>query len=77
MKWESSVHRVQRAFDHFGGHTHEHLYDRPRTICRPDGQGGIVWNPMFQSFARYWGFELRLCRPYRAQTRGKAESGVK
>ena len=27
----------ERAFDHFGGHTREHLYDRPRTICRPDG----------------------------------------
>lgn len=67
----------ERAFDHFGGHTREHLYDRPRTICSPDGQGGVIWNPTFQSFARYWGFEPRLCRPYRAQTKGKVESGVK
>ena len=67
----------ERAFDHFGGHTREHLYDRPRTICSPDGQGGVVWNPTFQSFARYWGFEPRLCRPYRARTKGKVESGVK
>jgi transposase len=67
----------EQAFDHFGGHTREHLYDRPRTICSPDGQGGVVWNPTFQSFARYWGFEARLCRPYRAQTKGKVESGVK
>lgn len=67
----------ERAFDHFGGHTREHLYDRPRTICSPDGQGGVIWNPTFQSFARHWGFEPRLCRPYRAQTKGKVESGVK
>jgi transposase len=67
----------ERAFDHFGGHTREHLYDRPRTICRSDGQGGVVWNPTFQSFARYWGFEPRLCRAYRARTKGKVESGVK
>lgn len=67
----------ERAFDHFGGHTREHLYDRPRTICSPDGQGGVVWNATFQSFARYWGFEPRLCRPYRARTKGKVESGVK
>lgn len=67
----------ERAFDHFGGHTREHLYDRPRTICRPDGEGGVVWNPTFLSFARYWGFEMRLCRPYRARTKGKVESGVK
>ena len=67
----------ERAFDHFGGHTREHLYDRPRTVCRPDGEGGVVWNPTFKSFVRYWGIEARLCRPYRAQTKGKVESGVK
>lgn len=67
----------ERAFDHFGGHTREHLYDRPRTICSPDGAGGVVWNETFRSFARYWGFEPRLCRPYRARTKGKVESGVK
>jgi transposase len=67
----------ERAFDHFGGHTQEHLYDRPRTICSPDGSGGVVWNPTFLSFVRYWGIEPRLCRPYRAQTKGKVESGVK
>jgi transposase len=67
----------ERAFDHFGGHTREHLYDRPRTICSPDGSGGVVWNPTFQSFARYWGFEPRLCRPSRARTKGKVERGVK
>jgi hypothetical protein len=31
----------------------------------------------FESFARYWGFEPRLCQPYRAHTKGKVESGVK
>lgn len=67
----------ERAFDHFGGHTQEHLYDRPRTICYPDGGGRVVWNPTFKAFADYWGFEPRVCRPYRAQTKGKVESGVK
>ncbi len=66
----------ERAFDHFGGHTREHLYDRPRTVCRP-GEGGVTWNPTFLSFAKYWGFDPRLCQPYRAQTKGKVESGVK
>ncbi len=66
----------ERAFTHFGGHTREHLYDRPRTVCRP-GDGGVVWNPTFEAFAKYWGFAPRLCQPYRAQTKGKVESGVK
>lgn len=65
------------AFEHFGGHTQEHLYDRPRTVCAPMEDGRVVWNPTFKAFADYWHFEPRLCRPYRAQTKGKVESGVK
>jgi hypothetical protein len=67
----------ERAFEHFGGHTREHLYDRPRTVCRPTEGRRIIWNPTFKAFAEYWGFEPRLCQPYRAQTKGKVESGVK
>ncbi len=67
----------ERAFAHFGGHTREHLYDRPRTVCYPDDTGRRIWNPTFKAFADYWGFEPRVCRPYRAQTKGKVESGVK
>jgi transposase len=67
----------EQAFEHFGGHTREHLYDRPRTVCRPGAGGRAIWNPTFKAFADYWGFEPRLCRPYRAQTKGKVESGVK
>ncbi|MGH8246882.1 MAG: IS21 family transposase, partial [Gammaproteobacteria bacterium] len=67
----------ERAFEHFGGVTHEHLYDRPRTVCRPGPDRRVEWNPTFLAFAHYWGFEPRLCRAYRAQTKGKVESGVK
>lgn len=67
----------EAAFEHFGGLTREHLYDRPRTVCYQNDQGRTVWNPTFKAFADYWGFEPRVCRPYRAQTKGKVESGVK
>lgn len=67
----------ERAFEHFGGHTRAHLYDRPRTVCQPAREGRVVWNATFKQFADYWGFEPHLCRPYRAQTKGKVESGVK
>src|SRR5262249_22973211 len=39
--------------------------------------GRTVWNSTFISFAQHRGFEPRRCRPYRAQTKGKVESGVK
>ena len=67
----------ERAFEYFGGHTREHLYDRPRTVCRPGDDGRAHWNLTFKAFADFWGFEPRLCQPYRAQTKGKVESGVK
>jgi hypothetical protein len=61
-----------------GGVPREILYDRMRTVWQgTDERGEIVWNPVFLDFARYWGFTPRLCRPYRAQTKGKVESGVK
>jgi transposase len=67
----------ERAFEHFGGLTREHLYDRARTVCHAAEDGKRVWNATFKSFADYWGFEPRVCRAYRAKTKGKVESGVK
>jgi len=68
----------EEAFRQLGGVPEEILYDRMRTIWTDiDERGEIVWNAVFLDFAGYWGFTPRLCRPYRAQTKGKIESGVK
>ena len=44
------------------------------SLGEPGGAGG---NTTFNVFADFWGFEPRLCPAYRAQTKGKVESGVK
>jgi transposase len=68
----------ESAFREWGGVPEEILYDRMKTVwLGSDERGEILWHPMFLDFARYWGFKPRLCRPYRAQTKGKIESGVK
>jgi hypothetical protein len=68
----------EAAFNEWGAVPEEILYDRMRTIWTgTDERGEIIWNAVFLDFARYWGFTPRLCRPYRAQTKGKVESGVK
>jgi len=68
----------EEAFRQLGGVPAEILYDRMKTVwLDTDERGEIVWHPVFLDFARYWGFTPRLCRPYRAQTKGKVESGVK
>jgi len=59
------------AFAHFGGHMRKHLYDRSRTVCYANDTGRRIWNQTFKVFADYWGFEPRVCRPYRAQTKAR------
>ena len=68
----------EAAFREWGAVPQEILYDRMRTVWTgTDERGEIVWNSVLLDFARYWGFTPRLCGPYRAQTKGKVESGVK
>lgn len=68
----------EAAFMEWGAVPQEILYDRMRTVWTgTDERREIVWNSVFLDFARYWGFTPRLCRPYRAQTKGKIESAVK
>jgi len=72
----------ENAFAHFGGRCEFILYDRMRTVVlgsQTDAQGRSrpKFNTTFEAFAHYWGFTPRLCQPYRAQTKGKVESGVK
>ena len=67
----------ERAFAHFGGRCETVLYDNMRTVSAPaEGQPRKL-NATFAAFAAHWSFTPRLCKPYRAQTKGKVESGVK
>ena len=66
------------AFEYFGGVPRRCLYDNAKVVVvERDEEGRHEWNSRMLDFARRVGFELRLCRPYRAQTKGKVESGVK
>jgi len=67
----------EAAFAHFGGRCEFLLYDRMRTVVLGTSEGRPRLNPTFANFASHWGFTPRLCQPYRAQTKGKVESGVK
>jgi transposase len=76
-RMEALLAAHEHAFAHFGGVTREILYDRMRTVLEGEAEGVKRRNVRFKAFAEYWGFEPRMCRPYRAQTKGKVESGVK
>jgi transposase len=76
-RMESLLAAHEAGFAHFGGVPAEILYDRMRTVIQGEEGGAKRWNATFRAFAEHWGFEPRVCRPYRAQTKGKVESGVK
>jgi transposase len=66
------------ALAYFGGIPAEVLYDNLKTAVeqrRPDGT--VVWNTRFRDFADAYGFVPRACQPYRAQTKGKVERGIR
>jgi transposase len=69
----------EHAFDWFEGLPAEILYDNPKTIVLARDAAGthIEWNPRFWDFARYYGLRPRLCRVYRARTKGKVEAAIK
>jgi transposase len=76
---ESLLHAHGAAFAHFGGRTVTILYDNPRTIVlsKEESTGTIVWNTVFKDRMDFYGVEIKLCRFYRAQTKGKVENGVR
>ena len=70
---------LEAAFQYFGGVPRELLFDQMRAVVTRDGRshgGRLVENAEFLRFAAHWGFRMRLCRPYRAQTKGKVERPV-
>lgn len=66
------------AFRHFGGVTRTLLVDNAGAlVIRHDRQRRVVTlTSGFEAFCRDWGVQARACAPYRAQTKGKTESGV-
>jgi transposase len=66
------------AWHYFGGVPRVVLHDNLKTaVLDRRGDGAVHWNPRYLDLADYYGFSLRACQPYRAQTKGKVESGIR
>jgi len=66
------------AFRTFGGVTQKILIDRAGAlVVGEDRESGTARvHPAFAAFCKDWGVDVTACRPYRARTKGKTESGV-
>lgn len=73
---ETLVACHQALFAALGGVPKEILYDNAKSVViKRDmyGPGQHRWNDDFLDMAKLYGFVPRLCRPYRARTKGKVE----
>jgi len=67
---------LREAFDYFGGVPAEVLMDNAKSVVIERdayGPGLHRWNDELLSLSDECGFTPRLCRPYRAKTKGKVE----
>lgn len=67
---------VREALIYFGGAPRHVLFDNAKTVVVERdayGEGKHRWHRGALALADELGFSLRLCRPYRAKTKGKVE----
>lgn len=64
------------AFEYFGGVPNQALYDNMKTVVLGRdvyGEGLHRFHPGLWDLAKHYQFTPKLCRPYRAKTKGKVE----
>lgn len=67
---------IREALHFFGGVPRDLLFDNAKCLMIERdayGEGQHRWNPTLLALADDYGFRLKACRPYRAQTKGKVE----
>lgn len=73
---QTLVTGLRAAFDYFGSVPKEVLFDNAKTIIIARdryGEGQHRWGKELKDLAQECGFVPRVCRPYRARTKGKVE----
>jgi transposase len=71
---------LAECFTTWGGVPRELLFDQMKSVLTRDDRltgGGLLTNLECQRFAEHYGFRIRACRPYRAQTKGKVERPIR
>lgn len=74
--WPTVKACLEAAFGYFGGVPRELLFDNMKTVVlerNAYGRGRHRLHPGLLALSRDLGFGVRLCRPYRAKTKGKVE----
>lgn len=76
MEDDTLIYCHEKAFLYFGGIPKTILYDNMKSVVIKRDQYGKdkhKYNNALSSFAKKHSFIIKLCRPYRAKTKGKVE----
>jgi transposase len=78
-RFESLRDCHEQAFDAFGDVPEQALNDNRRAVVQQrDGYGEVLhrFHPGLTDLAHHFTFMPKLCRPYRAKTKGKVERSI-
>ena len=75
---QSVIKMHMNAFNYTGGLPSDILYDNMKQVVteRKLKASESTFNQQFMQFSTYYGFNVRLCYPYRPQTKGKVERNI-
>ncbi len=65
------------AFRYFGGCPQECVYDQTKLVVLHEEYRELEINPRFHQYATAAGFDVKACRSYDPESKGKVEAGVK
>jgi len=74
---EEFIDAHDMAFKYYGGRPQEIVYDQDRVMAVAENAGDLIFTELFESYRKYAGFSVRLCRGYDPESKGKIESTVK
>lgn len=74
---ESFVMAHAMAFRYYGGRPSEIVYDQDGVLAVSENAGDLTLTEVLESYYRYAGFSIRLCRGYDPESKGKIEAVVK
>ena len=65
-----------QCFEHLKGLAHTHRYDNLKSVVSKR-YPSIEYNPQFLNFARFYGFSIYLCNPYKGNEKGRVERPIR
>ncbi len=77
MRAETLITCHEKAFLFFGGITQTILYDNMKAVVDKRnyyGRGLHKYHPHLYDRSKRFGFKIKLCKPYRPETKGKVEN---